>query len=649
MGKCKICGTGIEDTEDMCEDCKALEDVDLIKSDDELEELLNSVMHSHTSYPNNDGDSFLSSVEMTIDPVKEIDNHKDSDEISVQLDSIANDLLEEYSLQDGQDEVVPSRLVSSELNIQSSYNLEDEEPLSVDSVSKEEEEPFSMDELSNEEEPFSMDALSKEEEEPFSIDALSKEEEEPFSVDALSSEEEEPFSVDALSSEEEEPFSVDALSSEEEEPFSVDALSSEEEEPFSVDALSSEEEEPFSIDALLGEEEEPFSMDTLSSEEEDTFSIDSLSTEESAETEEPFAIDSFMDEAESDLVISDTDSPISAVHSEETVRADNDLYAGIPGFEGIFDGIEDDDKEASSVSDIFADVLGTVSNYGADEEENNGTKSEKDEKKSSKKKSSKKKKDFIKGLFENINNEETEKEFLKEKELAEVNAVQKAAKKEQKIADAAAKKAKKAEAKKSKLAVKATKKAAKKAEKESKLAEEEQDHSKINKKGATVVFVAFAALCAIIILGTNTFSYSASIGQAEDYFARKKYTKAYKEISGVDIKKDDQELANKIKTVMYVNKEYDSYNNYYAIQYYAEALNSLLNGLTKYDVYLDRASELGVKSDLQYVKSQILEELQEKYNLDEDGAKKITSIEDQEKYSDKVFAIAEKLVAKKKK
>jgi|GEM_PF-3320015 len=625
MGKCKICGTGIEDTEDMCEDCKALDDVDLIKSDDELEELLNSVMHSHTSYPNNDDDSFLSSVEMTIDPIKEIDNQKESDDISVQLDSIANDLLEEYTLQDGQDEVVPSRKVSSELNIQSSYNHENEEPLSVDTVSNEEEEPFS-------------------------IDALSNEEEEPFSMDALSNEEEEPFSMDALSSEEEEPFSMDTLSNEEEEPFSMDALSSEEEEPFSMDTLSNEEGEPFSMDTLTNEEEEPFSLDTLSSEEEDTFSIDSLTIEdESSEIEEPFAIDSFMDEAESDSANSDTDSSISAVHSEETVQVDNDLYAGIPGFEGIFDGIEDDDKEASSVSDIFADVLGTVSNYGADEEENNGTKSEKDEKKSSKKKSSKKKKDFIKGLFENINNEETEKEFLKEKELAEVNAVQKAAKKEQKIADAAAKKAKKAEAKKSKLAVKAAKKAAKKAEIESKLAEEEQDHSKINKKGATVVFVAFAALCAIIILGTNTFSYSASIGQAEDYFARKKYTKAYKEISGVDIKKDDQELANKIKTVMYVNKEYDSYNNYYAIQYYAEALNSLLNGLTKYDVYLDQASELGVKSDLQYVKSQILEELQEKYNLDEDGAKKITSIEDQEKYSDKVFAIAEKLVANKKK
>ena len=573
MGKCKICGTGIEDTEVMCDDCKALDDVDLIKSDDELEELLNSVMHSHTSYPNNDGDNFTSSVEMTIDPIKEIDKQKDEDDISVQLDSITNDLLEQYRLQDGQDETAPIG-------------------------------------------------------EAYSLDSLASEEEEPFSVDSLESEEEEPFSVDSLTSEEEEPFSLDALESEEEEPFSLDALESEEEEPFSLDALASEEEEPFSLDALASEEEEPFSLDSLESE------------ENIPEIEEPFAIDSFMEEEESDTGNEDMDLHISALHSEETGQTDNDLYAGIPGFEGIFDGIGDDDKDASDVSDIFADVLGTVSNYGTDGEENIDNRSVKDEQKSGKVK-----KNFFKGLFDNVKNEETEKEFLKEKELEEVKTVQKAAKKEQKIADAATKKAKKAEAKKSKLAAKA----AKKAEKASRLAEEEQDHSKINKKGAAVVFVAFAMLCAVIVLGTNTFSYSASIDQAEDYFARRKYTKAYNEISGIDVKKDDQELANKIKTVMYVNKEYDSYNNYYAIQYYAEALNSLLNGLTKYDLYLEQASELGVKSDLQYVKSQILEELDEKYNLDEESAKKITSVEDQEKYSDKVFAIAEKLVTDKKK
>ena len=622
MGKCKICGTGIEDTEEMCDDCKALDDVDLIKSDDELEELLNSVMHSHTSYPNNDGDKFTSSVEMTIDPIKEIDKQKEADDISVQLDSIANDLLEQYRLEDGQDEAVAIDNVFSVSDTQSDYTLNEKEPYSFEALTNEEKEPFSLDALATEEEePFSLDTLATEEEEPFSVDTLATEEEEPFSVDTLATEEEEPFSVDTLATEEEEPFSVDALSSEEEEPFSLDALSSEEEEPFSVDALSSEEEEPFSLDALSSEEEEPFSVDTLVGEE-----------------EEPFSLDSFMEEEDSFTTNKDMDISISSLQSEE-MEVDNDLYAGIPGFKGIFDGI-DDSKEVSDVSDIFSDVLGTVSNYGMDDEKNSTNKSINKEKTSSKGK-----KNFFKKLFANIKNEETEKEFLKEKELEEEKSVQKAAKKEQKNTNAAAKKTKKAENKKSKLAAKA----AKKAEKASRLAEEEQDYSKINKKGATVVLTAFGMLCAIIVLGTNTFSYSASIKQAEDYFARRKYTKAYNEISGVDVKKEDQELANKIKTIMYVNKEYDSYNNYYAIQYYAEALNSLLNGLTKYDVYLDQASELGVKSDLQYVKSQILEELEEKYNLDEESAKKITSMEDQEKYSDKVFAIAKKLVTDKKK
>ena len=555
MGKCKICGTEIADTEEMCEDCKALDDVDLIKSDDELEALLNSVMHSHTSYSKNGGDTYVSSDEKTFDSDKDIDDEYDPDEVSAQLDNITNDLLEQY-------------------------NMQEEEPLSIDSVA---------------------------------------------------SEEEEPLSIDSVASEEEEPLSIDSVTSEEEEPLSIDSVTSEEEEPLSIDSVASEEEEPLSIDSLTNEEEEPFSIDSVASEE-----------EESA-TEEALTTDSLMPEKESGATSEDIDLPVSELHNEETPQVDNDLYASIPGFEGIFEGIDDDDKEVSDVGDIFADVLGTVSNYGSDEE-NLGSESKNSEKKSSKKE----KKSFFKGLFENIENEETEKEFLREKELAEAKAAQKASKKEQKAANAANKKVKKEEAKKRKQAAKASRQAAK-AEKAKKLAEEEQDHSKINKKGATVVLVAFAALCAFVIFGTNTFAYSLSIKQAQDYLARKKYTKAYNEISGVDIKEDDQLLANKIKTIMYVNKEYDSYNNYYAIQYYAEALNSLLNGLTKYDVYLDEASELGVKSDLQYVKSQILEELQEKYNLDEEDAKKITSVEDQEKYSDKVFEIAEKLVKNNKK
>ncbi|WP_455716548.1 hypothetical protein, partial [Anaerosporobacter sp.] len=335
MGKCKICGTEIENTEEMCEDCKALDDVDLIKSDDELEELLNSVMHSHTSYSNKDVDSFVSSDEMIIDPIKDMDNEYDSDAVSSQLDSITKDLLEQYNMQD------------------------DEE--------------FVYDEVSKEEEPLSIDSLTGEEEQPLSIDSLTSEEEEPISTDSLTSEEEEPFSIDSLSSDEGEPISIDSFSSDEE---------------------ASAIEEPFDIDSLMKEEE--------------------------------------------------PNTPSADVALEEAPKVENDLYASIPGFEGIFDGIDDDERDVSDVGDIFSDVLGTVSNYGSDEDENIESGLKKSDKKE--------KKNFFKGLFENIENEETEKEFLKEKELEEAKVAQKAARKEQKKADKAAKKAKKEESKKLKIA-----------------------------------------------------------------------------------------------------------------------------------------------------------------------------------------------------
>lgn len=545
MGKCKVCGAEIADTEVMCEDCKNLDDVDLIKSDDELEELLNSVMHSHTSYPNDERASDNVIAETTTSESIEDYNLDEDHDISSHLDSITDDLLQQYQL--------------------------DEE---------------------EEEEPFSIDTLMDSEEEPFAIDTVADSEEEPFSIDTVTDTEEEPFSIDSLMSEEE--------PAPEEGAFEAATDETMQEEP--------EQEEPFSIDSLMSEEEEA---------------------------------------PESDMEL----------HNDETPQVNSDLYADIPGFEGIFDGIDEEveGSDTSDVGDVFADVLGTVSNYGADED-SNGQDSEsnaskgKASKKSKKAKKAKKstsetdQKGFFKRLFGNVEDENAQAEYEKQEQEAQARLAMKAQKKEEKAAAKADKKAKAAEAKKSK----AVAAAAKKAEKEARLAEEEKDFSKINKKGAAVVFVTFAALCAFIVIGTNTFSYSASISQAEDYFARQKYSKAYDKISGIDVKKADQELVDKIKTVMYVNKEYDSYTNYYAIQYYAEALNSLLNGLTKYDVYIEQASELGVKSDLQYVKSQILEELSEKYNLDEKAAKKITSIKDEEEYSDKVFEIAEQLVSKKK-
>lgn len=637
MGKCKVCGAEILDNEVMCEDCKALDDVDLIKSDDELEALLNSVMHSSpASYQSEDNSNYVDPAQMTIDPMKEAIS-TDNEDILSQLDNIASNLLDQYSTEE--------QAIDVNVQIKSNTTVDEENEIKESVSEEKQQEPVLeqdgiMDEQFNNEDIMETERIehsniadTEQSQNADTMEAARLDQAETIDVPQSSSVEEETIEkVDA--SEEEQPIHVETTNDSldlEEEPFSIDSLSSEEEGSELQSDIDSDfnQEEPFSIDSLTSEEE----AGTEENQEDEPFSIDSLTSEEEGmegSDEEPFSLDSLMSEEEPEA---------SEQEQSQEKSETNNLYDDIPGFEGIFDGIEDnDDKETSDVGDVFADVLGTVSNYGVDKGGKEAEKKPEEIKK-------KEKKGFG-GWFANIENPDAEEEYEKDKQLAEEKAASKAAKKEEKAAKTAEKKAKKTETKKAK----AEAKAAKKAEKDAQIEEEaKQEYNKINKKGAAVVLLAFACIGFVVIWGTERFAYSSSINQAEDYFARRKYTKAYNQISGLDVKKADQEIANRIKTVMYVNKEYDSYSNYYTIQYYAEALNSLLNGLTKYDMYIEQASELGVKSDLQYVKSQIVNDLKDKYQLDEKSAKKLTQIEDQEEYSNKVIAIAENLVEKKKK
>jgi hypothetical protein len=93
-------------------------------------------------------------------------------------------------------------------------------------------------------------------------------------------------------------------------------------------------------------------------------------------------------------------------------------------------------------------------------------------------------------------------------------------------------------------------------------------------------------------------------------------------------------------TVMFVNKQLNSYNNYYSLGKYPEALDSLLKGLKRYDKYIELATMLGIKTDLDYVRTQILAELKNKFDLSEREALKINRINDRKEYSLKIYEAA---------
>nr|MCR5793141.1 hypothetical protein [Lachnospiraceae bacterium] len=211
--------------------------------------------------------------------------------------------------------------------------------------------------------------------------------------------------------------------------------------------------------------------------------------------------------------------------------------------------------------------------------------------------------------------------------------------------EAQAEKAEKEAKKKEKQAKARAVKEAKKKKKEEKKAESliDEDVGRINRLGAAIVFLFFGIVAFVTITGTDSFSYSQSIRRATDYFGARKYNNAYNEVRGVDIKEDDQEIYDKIMTVMFVNKQLNSYNNYYSMEMYPEALDSLLKGLKRYDEYITLAKELGITSDLDYVRGQITGELDTIYEISEDDAYKILDVLDQEEYSKEVIEAAKKV------
>ena len=109
--------------------------------------------------------------------------------------------------------------------------------------------------------------------------------------------------------------------------------------------------------------------------------------------------------------------------------------------------------------------------------------------------------------------------------------------------------------------------------------------TRINRLGATIVFLFFAVCAVVLLSGSEIFGYAISIHSAEKNFNKalgndvRYYTDAYNDIYGLEIKEEDQLLNDKIMTVMFVNKEINSYNSQMRLGDYEAALHSLLLGL----------------------------------------------------------------------
>ncbi len=256
-------------------------------------------------------------------------------------------------------------------------------------------------------------------------------------------------------------------------------------------------------------------------------------------------------------------------------------------------------------------------------------------------KEEKPKKEFFK-KFKNFlveQGEDTEEDIAAEEAAAlakEEKAKQAEEDKEKKAEEKAAKKEQAEQAKAAKKAAREGKALERQMKKEQKKAEEEASGEP--KYNVTIVKLSLlftiVAASGILLWAISSFNFRRiSKKESMIYFTADQYELAYEKIAGLEPRKSERVFFEQVRTVMYVQKQYDSYLSYYNIGMKEEALDSLLKGIDKYDKYYETADDLGILDDMNNVLDKIYTALEETYNLLPEKANEIANIEDSADYS----------------
>lgn len=213
--------------------------------------------------------------------------------------------------------------------------------------------------------------------------------------------------------------------------------------------------------------------------------------------------------------------------------------------------------------------------------------------------------------------EEQQEEIERQEKQQQVVAKKaKAAEKKQKAAEK--KTAKKEAAKKAKA--KKPKKEKKPKKPKVKQPPKPGDIIRFKPKSIIVFVMLIVGIVVLVQMFGYTINYSGNINLAKDYYANQEYDKAYNSLDGIKLSGDDETLYKQAKVVMYVQRQYESYENYKKMNMHTEALNALVKGVDRYQTYRSEAKELGVEDKMTEVYNLIIKAFKDKFKMSETEA-----------------------------
>ena len=152
------------------------------------------------------------------------------------------------------------------------------------------------------------------------------------------------------------------------------------------------------------------------------------------------------------------------------------------------------------------------------------------------------------------------------------------------------------------------------------------DILRIKPKSIILFVLLIAGIVVLINILITSFHYSFSLTRANKYLENDKYEKAYDQLAGMKLRDADEDIYRQVGVIMYVQRQYDSYNTYMEMNRKTEALNALIKGMERYDTYIDEAKFLGVGDDVEAIKKQIVTALQKSFSISESEAETLVDL-----------------------
>lgn len=328
----------------------------------------------------------------------------------------------------------------------------------------------------------------------------------------------------------------------------------------------------------------------------------------------------------------------------ELDSANADLLELLNGVEGDADLSEIGDLLNADSNDITLQETGAAYDEGVKAASSGSAATGTKEKADDEKKKPKKKKGFFAKLAATLFGEEEEPTDVEHVEVPESQDLENISDENLQILKELEAAEQAGAAKEDKKQAKKDKKKAKKEKKEKEPKPEEPDNTPpLPKKPVILIFLMAFSILALVLLMMKLSGKNSYIDTAKQAMDNGEYVEAYEQLSGLNLKGNDQKLYEEVSTMAAVQEQYQAYLTLMGADKYDLALDALVRGIGRYDKGLDNAKKYGREGEMNHLKDQLEEALDQQFGMSTDDARKLYKIKDREEYSKEIQKIIQKM------